>query len=329
MRALLTPEVAPRLGVVLFRPGPELMYLFKRGRVLIEEEPENYARYPTGAIPPATQPLTEDPMMQSLFENPKVIGRAGGLTALDKWLENSFICQWPHGGYHSEHFTIMRHQPGSIRVCWSCDNQLRDQTTDRLAGIARENLVSWILSVVLRELGFSNDHQLTLPEFCWWMVRGGLADVIPEGIAMKALRIKPEPHQSVMRESDIVPGPAAVEVLQERAKKILTIKVDDESPESFMLKPKRRRWVNEKYTRWVKSQPCACCNRQADDPHHLIGHGQGGMGTKAHDLFVIPLCREHHDELHANPVAFEAKYGDQLTLLFRFLDRALAIGVLA
>ena len=96
-----------------------------------------------------------------------------------------------------------------------------------------------------------------------------------------------------------------------------------------MLKPKRRRWVNEKYTRWVKAQPCVCCNKQADDPHHLIGHGQGGMGTKAHDLFVIPLCREHHDELHADPVAFESKYGDQLALVFRVIDRALAIGVLA
>ncbi|MDK2548025.1 DUF968 domain-containing protein, partial [Escherichia coli] len=36
------------------------------------------------------------------------------------------------------------------------------------------------------------------------------------------------------------------------------------------------------------------------DPHHLIGHGQGGMGTKAHDLFVLPLCRKHHDELHVD-----------------------------
>ena len=96
-----------------------------------------------------------------------------------------------------------------------------------------------------------------------------------------------------------------------------------------MRKPKRRRWEKEKYTRWVKKQQCMCCSNPADDPHHLIGHGQGGMGTKAHDLFVIPLCREHHDELHASPVAFEAKYGDQLVLLFRFLDRALAIGVLA
>ncbi|WP_445610762.1 DUF968 domain-containing protein, partial [Escherichia coli] len=33
--------------------------------------------------------------------------------------------------------------------------------------------------------------------------------------------------------------------------------------------------IKEKYTRWVKTQPCACCGMPADDPHHLIGHGQG------------------------------------------------------
>lgn len=143
------------------------------------------------------------------------------------------------------------------------------------------------------------------------------------------LRLKSEPIRSVTRESDIVPALPAKQLVQEKAKKVVVVKVDPETPESFMLRPKRRRWENEKYTQWVKAQPCVCCNKLADDPHHLIGHGQGGMGTKAHDLFVIPLCRAHHDELHADHVAFEAKYGDQLMLLFRFLDRALAIGVLA
>jgi len=161
------------------------------------------------------------------------------------------------------------------------------------------------------------------------MVRNDLADLIPESVASQALRIKPEKHSSVMRDSDIVPSLPATEILQEKVKKIVSVKVDPESPESFMLRPKRRRWENDKYTRWVKSQQCSCCNNPADDPPHLIGHGQGGMGTKAHDLFVIPLCRAHDDELHADPVAFEAKHGDQLELLFRFLDRALEIGVLA
>lgn len=329
MRALLTPEVAPMTGVVIFRPGSELMHLFRRGRVLIEPQAESMAELPSGLLPETTQELQNDPLMRDVFENQKVIHRAGGLNSLDAWLERKLECQYPHSEWHDRNYTITRHAPGSIRTCWGCDLKIRDQFTEGLAGIARENLVSWLLKVVNGQLGFSEDHVLTLPEFCWWMVRSDLADEIPEAVAHKALRLKKESHQSVTRESDIVPALPAKQLVQEKAKKIVAMKVDPETPESFMFKPKRRRWVNEKYTRWVKAQPCACCNKQADDPHHLIGHGQGGMGTKAHDLFVIPLCREHHDELHADPVAFESKYGDQLVLVFRVIDRALAIGVLA
>ncbi|MCL7000726.1 DUF968 domain-containing protein [Escherichia coli] len=212
MRALLTPEIAPRMGIVLFRPGSELMPLFMQGRVLLEPEPERYSSFASGAVPAASQPL---------------------------------------------------------------------------------------------------------------------ADALPESAARKALRLPKPVVPSVTRESDLVPSVPATSIIQDKAKKVLALKVDPESPESFMLRPKRRRWVNEKYTRWVKTQPCACCGKPADDPHHLIGHGQGGMGTKAHDLFVLPLCRKHHDELHADTVAFEEKYGSQLELIFRFIDRALAIGVLA
>jgi hypothetical protein len=53
--------------------------------------------------------------------------------------------------------------PGSIRLCWGCDNQLREQTTERLAGIARQNLVQWLLERVNIELGFNSYHTLTLP----------------------------------------------------------------------------------------------------------------------------------------------------------------------
>ncbi|SUH38022.1 putative cytoplasmic protein [Salmonella enterica subsp. enterica] len=201
--------------------------------------------------------------------------------------------------------------------------------TERLKSIAVENTTKWVLSVVCRDLGFDDMHAVTLPELCWWMVRNDLAEVLPESAAREALRMPKAIVQSATRESEIVPSVPATSIVQDKAKKVLALRVDPESPESFMLRPKRRRWVNERYTRWVKSQPCACCGKQADDPHHLIGHGQGGMGTKAHDLFVLPLCRTHHNELHADTVAFEEKYGSQLELIFRFIDRALAIGALA
>ncbi|NAH41113.1 DUF968 domain-containing protein [Escherichia coli] len=167
-----------------------------------------------------------------------------------------------------------------------------------------------------------------------------------DNILKASLGLRAEKIRSMYRESDIVPGEqTATSILKQRTKNlaplphahqqnppqeetVVSIAVDPESPESFMKRPKRRRWVNEKYTRWVKTQPCACCGKPADDPHHLIGHGQGGMGTKSHDIFTLPLCREHHNELHADPLAFEEKHGSQVDLIFRFLDHAFATGVL-
>ncbi|MDU2066520.1 MAG: DUF968 domain-containing protein, partial [Sporomusaceae bacterium] len=235
MRALLTPEIAHRMGVVLFRPGAELMPLFMRGRVLLEPEPESMASYDTGHVPAAVQPLADDPVMSGIFENQRVIQRAGGLSSLDGWLNKKFECQWPHSTWHDKNFMIMRHQPGSIRLCWHCDNTLAGQYTEQLAGIASKNLVSWILSVIRTDLGFSESHVLTLPELCWWMVRNDLGDVIPESVAHKALRLPAEESKSIMRESDIVPSLPATSIVQEKAKKVLTLRIDPESPESFML----------------------------------------------------------------------------------------------
>ncbi|TCB96095.1 DUF968 domain-containing protein [Kosakonia quasisacchari] len=330
MRALLNPVVVTELGLVMFRPGVALLPYFRRGRMLLENEPERLAGMPNGELPPAEQPLAEDPALAGVFENEAVLRRAGGINGLESWLESGTGCQWPHESWHAENMTTMRHAPGAIRLCWHCDNILREHSTEQLAGIARANCAAYILTSARRELGFDDSHSLTLPEFCWWLARNGLADVLPEEAARQVLLMPKPVIKSVTRELDLVPGmPQAREIVEEVAKQVLALRIDPETPESFMLRPKRRRWENEKYTRWVKAQQCMCCNNPADDPHHLIGHGNGGMGTKAHDLFVIPLCRAHHDALHADTVVFEEKYGSQLVLLFRFLDRALAIGVLA
>ncbi|WP_108701716.1 DUF968 domain-containing protein [Phytobacter sp. SCO41] len=329
MRALLKPVVIPELGLVAFRPGSQLLPHFHRGRMLIENEPERLADVPSGEIPPAEQPLAEDPALHSVFVNEAVLRRAGGLSGLEDWLLRENSCQWPHESWHAENITTMRHAPGVIRLCWHCDNLLRNQHSSAMEVIALANCAAYILTAVRRELGFDDTHSLTLPELCWWLARNGLADAIPETAARQVLRLPKPVIQSVTREADIVPTRGPSEIVQETAKRVLALKVDPETPESFMLRPKRRRWENPTYTRWVKAQQCACCSNPADDPHHVIGHGQGGMGTKAHDLFVLPLCRAHHDELHRDPVAFEAKYGSQLTLLFRFIDYAFAIGALA
>ncbi|BBW60748.1 DUF968 domain-containing protein [Escherichia coli] len=330
MRVLLRPVLVPELGLVIVKPGRESMPVFHNTRVLVEPEPKSMRNLPSGVVPAVRQPLVEDKTLLPFFSNARVIRAAGGAGALSDWLLRHIkSCQWPHGDYHHSETVIHRYGTGAMVLCWHCDNQLRDQFTERLESMATDNCARWVLSVVRRDLGFNDSHVVTMPELCWWLVRNDLADALPESAARKALRLPKPVVPSVTRESDLVPSVPATSIIQDKAKKVLALKVDPESPESFMLRPKRRRWVNEKYTRWVKTQPCACCGKPADDAHHLIGHGQGGMGTKAHDLFVLPLCRKHHDELHADTVVFEEKYGSQLELIFRFIDRALAIGVLA
>jgi hypothetical protein len=44
---------------------------------------------------------------------------------------------------------------------------------------------------------------------------------------------------------------------------------------------------------------CCICGNPAADAHHLriAGHSRG-LGIKNGDDWTIPLCRQHHDELH-------------------------------
>lgn len=350
MRALLKVDIARHLGVVLLKPGSELMRLFGKGRVLVEMPPAEMDSLPSGRLPDVHQPLRDDSELRPFFMDERVFKAAGGINAMEEWLERSVKhCQWPHSIYHHPELVNFRHEPGVIRTCWHCDNELRNQTVQSLDNLIASNVTDWIIDTALGYLGYNHERMLSLAELCWWAVQSGIADAITETMAQRGLRLPEEPFLSVYKESDIVPSVPATSILQDRlhtagtAKKcwsnenvqvlqeqpkVLALASDPESPESFMLRPKRRRWVSKTYTYWVKCQPCECCCRPADDPHHVIGHGMGGTSTKAHDLFVFPLCRECHDELHADVNAFEEKNGTQLQLLFRFLDRAMAIGVI-
>ncbi len=96
------------------------------------------------------------------------------------------------------------------------------------------------------DLGFDYSHVVTMPELCWWLARNDLADALPESAARKALRSPKPVVPSVTRIVNLVPFRSLPPALSIKAKKVLALKVDPESPESFMLRPKRRRWVNEK-----------------------------------------------------------------------------------
>ncbi|ENI9609590.1 DUF968 domain-containing protein, partial [Escherichia coli] len=203
------------------------------------------------------------------------------------------------------------------------------------------------IDVIGHAISGTQERELSLAELSWWAVRNQVADALPEAVLRRSLGLRAEKIRSVYSESDIIPGEqTATSILKQRTKNIallphvhqqqnppqektvVSIAVDPESPAQYLQRQKSQREEMPVYTRWVKTQKCMTCGNQADDPHHIIGHGLGGMGTKADDLFVIPLCRKCRNELHAGVKDFEEKHGSQLLLLIRFLMHARNSGVL-
>jgi hypothetical protein len=60
--------------------------------------------------------------------------------------------------------------------------------------------------------------------------------------------------------------------------------------------PKRLR--DKDHLRFVASQPCLVCSHQPSDPHHLRFAQPRALGLKVSDEFTVPLCRDHHQQLH-------------------------------
>lgn len=92
---------------------------------------------------------------------------------------------------------------------------------------------------------------------------------------------------------------------------------------------KRKPWRSKKYTEWVKQLPSVVSRRPADDPHHLVGHGYSGMGTKVSDIWTFPLTREEHTELHLiGYKAWEDLYGSQMKFVIETIELAVQEGVI-
>ena len=89
--------------------------------------------------------------------------------------------------------------------------------------------------------------------------------------------------------------------------------------------PKNKAWRSPKYLAWVRTLPCCICGRPAGEAHHIKGIGHmSGIGIKASDAMTMPLCREHHSEMHQDM----NMQPDQFEYICRTLGRAIDEGVL-
>lgn len=91
---------------------------------------------------------------------------------------------------------------------------------------------------------------------------------------------------------------------------------------------KHKRWESKEYLKFVQTLPCADCKSEENVvAHHLKGRMapfSGGMGYKASDMFTMPLCPEHHREMHDTSNLIDY----QIYFIFSTLDEAMRKGVL-
>lgn len=115
-----------------------------------------------------------------------------------------------------------------------------------------------------------------VPSHC----HGRRQDLVTEGgaHAMQQLTAQPSADASI--------APASPQPMQSKIdKSVLTIS-----------EPKRHR--DKAHLRFVGSQPCLVCGQHPSDPHHLRFAQPRALGLKVSDEFTVPLCREHHRQLH-------------------------------
>ncbi|MGL4682174.1 MAG: DUF968 domain-containing protein [Hafnia alvei] len=324
MKAILKAHLQRDLKMALLPISDKLTPLFS-GRVMVSTLPEQYQEWPDGQVLPLQHEIANDPRLQKFYRHERVIYAAGGIGGMEAWTHELTECQYS-SAEHSDWLVTRRYDGKAIRLCEACDNRTRDFETPKLQAIADSNAAMFVVEAVKWRL--RSEGQLTLPELVLWAMMYGLTDLLPDVIAADLLELpRPKIIHGNTRESDITPGPTPREILAGKVVKKFT--VDPEPPKAFMLRPKLTRVEDSKYTRWVKTRPCCGCGARADDPHHIIGHGLGGMGTKAHDYLTIPLCRACHRKLHDDPVAWEEEHGSQTDLLVQFLDFNFGTGALS
>ncbi|MEL5495034.1 DUF968 domain-containing protein [Serratia nevei] len=324
MRAIVKAAVQRDLGIVLI-PVTEEMAFHINGRLMISTIPRKFVDTPEGVLPPVEHEIASDPRLQVFFQNERVINACGGINAIEAWATQFTKCQYNKHDRPSTILDTERVGHSAVRICPQCYKQSCG-SSPKLEKIAARNTARWIAETAKHRL--KSEGPLTIPELLLWSMLAGVFDLIPEEVA-RTVTDRPEPKviSGTRRESDMDCLPSVKELIAKDAAKCF--KVDPEVSGAFALLPKKTRAEDSKYTRWVKTRPCVVCGARADDPHHIIGHGQGGMATKAHDFFTIPLCRKHHDALHENMTAWEAEHGSQVELLFEFLDFSFGIGAIA
>lgn len=331
---LLTPYFQTEVGIVFYRIPPTVSPADFCERTLLQPAPTTLQTEKLGKIANFSGNATACEALVALAKSDKVRSIVNirrqyyGDLPYTTYVKKIQTCQCRDGKYCHPEKVLAETKNGLVQLCWHHDKERMDGniSIEQLEKLADQNWQAFIADSIRKDLRKSSNAPIEFADLVLWVCLKGHIELLDEEEVRQFLGY--EKQLDLSKESSIgFEKPNPIAKLHSVAA-ALKLKVDPEPPASFMAIPKLKRFENRKWLQFVKSQPCVCCGARADDPHHIIGHGGGKMGGKEHDLFTIPLCRIHHDELHRNVGRFEQQYGSQLALLYKFLDRAIGLGAL-
>jgi hypothetical protein len=96
-------------------------------------------------------------------------------------------------------------------------------------------------------------------------------------------------------------GGPETSVLSGNANAVVTDRIDVPHNEPMQLVSPRCKTIlirDKAHLAFVAAQPCLVCRRVPCDAHHLKIAQQRSLGRKVSDEFTVPLCRDHHQQLH-------------------------------
>jgi len=73
---------------------------------------------------------------------------------------------------------------------------------------------------------------------------------------------------------------------------------------SSRSKVKKGPWECKAYRDYVKERPCVVCGVWSVDAHHIREFFPRTMGRQISDIWLVPLCRAHHTDLHKHSRTF-------------------------
>jgi hypothetical protein len=189
---------------------------------------------------------------------------------------------------------VSLHQPSQLGPIRSAE--LRDQMLEEIKEIADgDGLAIWIYRRMRDKNVLTDADARTIERACETLLRVQREDMAGPMSDPNAPCPPGEPDETA-RLLATVPSPAA-------GRKTI----------QSLTKPLRRR--SKAHLAFVAAQPCLVCQRTPCDAHHLKFAQPKALGRKVSDEFTVPLCRDHHHELHrhGNEIAWWANL--QLTPL--------------